>query len=229
MLCQTFPRRVVAILKKQILTAVASVAVAAILVGGASAAGLITSADIKDHTIRMKDLRAAVVAALSQPGPQGEAGPKGDAGATGSTGLPGQPGTNGLDGKTVLNGTAAPDGAVGTVGDFYLDTVASRLYGPKTGSGWDAGTSLVGPAGTSGYEMVTANAGGAATVSAVCPAGKNATGGGANSDGTLVDSYPFATCPIGQFCGTQPPNAWSATRSGGTTLTAYVLCMDVTA
>lgn len=220
--------------------------VGALLVGGASAAGLITSGDIKDHTIRMKDIRAAVVAALSEPGPQGEAGPagpKGDAGSPGTAGSNGTNGTNGtngvngLDGKTVLNGSGAPDGTVGTVSDFYIDTAGSMLYGPKTESGWGTGTSLVGPAGTNGapgassFEMVIANAGSAGTVSATCPAGKNATGGGADSNGTLVDSHPFKTCPPGEFCGGFPPampDAWTATRTGGTTLSAYVICADLT-
>jgi hypothetical protein len=32
-------------------------------------------------------------------------------------------------------------------GDFYIDTSAWTIYGPKTGAGWGVGTSLVGPAG----------------------------------------------------------------------------------
>jgi hypothetical protein len=206
-------------------------AIGAIVISGASAAGLITSADIKDHTIRSKDIRASVIAALSQPGPKGDTGSTGPTGPAGATGPAGQAGTNGLNGKTVLNGSGAPDGTLGTVGDFYLDTSVSTLFGPKTESGWGAGTSLVGPqgpAGTSGYEMVSATApGGATSVSAVCPAGKYATGGGASSDGTLTKSFPFPTCPPLQFC-THPPDAWSATRSGGTQLTVYVLCMATT-
>jgi hypothetical protein len=33
-------------------------------------------------------------------------------------------------------------------GDFYIDTVAHMIYGPKASSAWPSGTSLVGPAGS---------------------------------------------------------------------------------
>jgi hypothetical protein len=76
--------------------------------------------------------------------------------------------------------------------------------------------------------MVVANAGGATTASALCPAGKAAMGGGASSDGSLEDSNPFTQCPQFQFCGGEPPDAWRATRVNGTQLTVYVICMDLT-
>ncbi len=63
----------------------------------------------------------------------------------------GAKGTNGTNGKTLLNGTGAPSNATGTEGDFYLDTAASKLYGPKGASTWPgSGTSLVGPPGPEG-------------------------------------------------------------------------------
>jgi Collagen triple helix repeat (20 copies) len=74
-------------------------------------------------------------------------------GDTGSSiqGPPGQNGTNGTNGNTVLNGTGPPGGAVGNNGDFYIDTQADVLYGPKAGGLWlTPGTSLVGPAGPAG-------------------------------------------------------------------------------
>lgn len=89
-------------------------------------------------------------------GPQGEQGIQGPQGEQGLQGIQGEPGTDGadgtdgLDGKTVLNGSGAPTDAVGAVGDFYLDTSSSMLYGPKTDSGWGTGTSLIGPAGPTG-------------------------------------------------------------------------------
>jgi len=67
-------------------------------------------------------------------------------GGTGATGAPGAPGANG---KTVLNGIGAPFPGVGVDGDFYIDTNAWVIYGPKAG-GWGAGTSLIGPAGSGG-------------------------------------------------------------------------------
>lgn len=92
-------------------------------------------------------------------GATGATGPQGAAGATGATGPQGPAGpagtngtngANGADGKTVLNGTGAPSGGLGTDGDFYLDTAASRLYGPKTAGAWGSGVSLIGPQGPAG-------------------------------------------------------------------------------
>jgi Collagen triple helix repeat (20 copies)/Divergent InlB B-repeat domain len=90
-------------------------------------------------------------------GATGPQGPKGDTGAQGQPGKDGAPGPAGpvgpagADGHTVLNGTGAPDNSIGSNGDFYIDTAASVLYGPKAGGSWPtAGTSLTGPAGPQG-------------------------------------------------------------------------------
>lgn len=80
-------------------------------------------------------------------GPAGAAGVQGLAGDTGVAGAAGTAGAAGADGKTVLNDSGAPGSGVGEVGDFYIDTTANEIYGPKTGGGWGGGTSLVGPAG----------------------------------------------------------------------------------
>ncbi len=72
---------------------------------------------------------------------------------TGSSlqGPPGTNGTNGTNGNTVLNGTGPPSSTVGNNGDFYVDTAADVLYGPKSGGAWPMpGTSLIGPAGAAG-------------------------------------------------------------------------------
>jgi hypothetical protein len=85
-------------------------------------------------------------------GPVGETGPQGCEGPVGAPGAPGPAGpqgTAGADGKTILNGSGPPSDEEGAEGDFYIDTTASEIYGPKTGSGWGAGTSEVGPAGSS--------------------------------------------------------------------------------
>jgi Collagen triple helix repeat (20 copies) len=84
-------------------------------------------------------------------GATGPQGPKGDTGAQGLPGLQGAPGPVGTDGNTVLRGTGAPDNTVGHDGDFYIDTAADMLYGPKASGAWPAtGTSLVGPKGDTG-------------------------------------------------------------------------------
>jgi hypothetical protein len=76
-------------------------------------------------------------------GPQGEKGDKGDTGPQGPAGSAGQ---DGKDGNTILNGIGAPASTIGNVGDFYLDTSATVLYGPKTADGWGDGVSLIGSA-----------------------------------------------------------------------------------
>lgn len=76
----------------------------------------------------------------------------GPAGADGADGTNGTNGTNGVDGKTVLSGAGAPAGGLGVVGDFYIDTTANAIYGPKSGGGWGSPTSLIGPAGADGAD-----------------------------------------------------------------------------
>lgn len=58
-------------------------------------------------------------------------------------------GEDGADGNTVLSGNGAP-GAIGVDGDFYIDTTGYFIYGPKVGTSWGDGTSLVGPPGEGG-------------------------------------------------------------------------------
>ncbi|PZR55701.1 MAG: hypothetical protein DI537_54595, partial [Stutzerimonas stutzeri] len=65
-------------------------------------------------------------------------------------------GTDGLNGKTVLSGAGAPSGGLGTNGDFYLDTTAVALYGPKGTplAGWNTPVTLKGTDGTDGTDGV---------------------------------------------------------------------------
>jgi hypothetical protein len=110
--------------------------------------------------------------AAGEQGPKGDtgaAGPQGPAGATGPVGLQGPVGATGPQGpggaagNTVLNGTEPPNNPTGVDGDFYIDTAANRLYGPKANGTWPAaGTSLVGsqgPAGSPGKDGATGPAG----------------------------------------------------------------------
>ncbi len=78
----------------------------------------------------------AATSTIGPAGPQGEQGPAG------------------TNGKTVLSGAGAPDPALGSDGDFYLDTSNNDFYGPKSGGSWGAGTSLVGPAGPQGEQGI---------------------------------------------------------------------------
>jgi hypothetical protein len=68
----------------------------------------------------------------------------------GPAGTNGTNGTNGADGKTVLNGSGAPSSGLGVDGDFYIDTSAWGIYGPKASGAWGSGTSLIGSGGGGG-------------------------------------------------------------------------------
>lgn len=48
--------------------------------------------------------------------------------------------------KTILNGSSIPAAELGTDGDFYIDTVSYRIYGPKQNNSWGNGVSLIAPA-----------------------------------------------------------------------------------
>ena len=99
--------------------------------------------------------QAGPAGAIGPAGPKGDTGatgPAGNTGPAGPTGAPGPPGSQGpagANGNTVLNGTGPPGVLVGNDGDFYLDTAADVLYGPKAGGTWPVnGTSLAGSPGT---------------------------------------------------------------------------------
>ena len=96
----------------------------------------------------------------------------------------------GADGNAVLNGSGAPADSVGNDGDFYLDTSADVLYGPKAGGTWPTpGVSLVGntgPAGPAGPQGPTGSQG---------PAGVG-TAGPSGLDTTVV--FNSATLKYGE-------------------------------
>lgn len=79
----------------------------------------------------------------------------GTQGPPGDDGLPGAPGVDGADGedgRTIWNGAGAPSSGLGADGDFYIDTAADAIYGPKVGAAWGSPTSLIGPAGADGAD-----------------------------------------------------------------------------
>lgn len=58
-----------------------------------------------------------------------------------------------VDGRSVLSGPADPTSADGRVGDFWINTATSVIWGPKATGGWPAnGTSLIGPQGPQGAQ-----------------------------------------------------------------------------
>ena len=63
----------------------------------------------------------------------------------------------GTIGNTLHSGLQAPSLLIGNPGDYYIDTVNNRLFGPKSSvSGWPAGAvNLVGPTGATGATGAT--------------------------------------------------------------------------
>ena len=88
-------------------------------------------------------------------GEDGKQGPKGEDGKQGPKGEDGKPGSNGKDGQAgvpdkgvgrLFSGTGAPKKEIGQEGDFYIDILHKRLYGPKEGGNWgDNFISLIPP------------------------------------------------------------------------------------
>ena len=70
--------------------------------GGAVAQSLVTSKDIKDGTVRVKDMREGAVKQFSKPGPAGEDGAQGVAGKDGAQGVAGKDGKDGAPGLSNL-------------------------------------------------------------------------------------------------------------------------------
>jgi len=71
---------------------------------------------------------------VGPPGPQGVPGPQGNQGPPGPAG------------NTILNGIGPPVDYMGRDGDFYVDTSANYMYGPKASGHWPTpGYYIVGP------------------------------------------------------------------------------------
>ena len=155
-------------------------------------------------------------------GPSGVQGLQGLTGATGATGPQGIQGVAGLDGRTVLNGTIAPSSSVGSTGDFYLNTAASALYGPKTASGWGSATSLVGPQGAQGAKGDTGAAGATGSQGPIGVTGPQGVKGDAGTPGPTGLQGPQgltgATGPQGPTGATGPQGTAGSAAAAGTVL-----------
>lgn len=84
------------------------------------------------------------------------------------TSLIGPPGPQGY---SVRYGVGAPTGAIGVDNEFYIDTAASFIYGPKAGGVWPAGTSMIGPQGPQGVPGIAGPQGGKGDQGNVGPQG----------------------------------------------------------
>jgi len=115
-----------------------------VIVTGTATAGattLITSKQIKDHTIQVSDFSPSALRLLKgQRGPQGPAGPKGDTGAAGPAGPKGNTGAKGEQGARGATGAAGPKGAQGPAGQA----------GPQGAKGDKGDTGERGPEGPQG-------------------------------------------------------------------------------
>lgn len=91
---------------------IAAAIVSALSVGGATAAGLITGKQIKNHSIRLIDLSKAAQKALrGHQGPRGSQGPQGQQGPQGPAGLPGPAGQSTVFAYARVSGAGTVIGA----------------------------------------------------------------------------------------------------------------------
>jgi Collagen triple helix repeat (20 copies) len=98
--------------------------------------------------------------ATGSQGPKGDPGDKGDPGTQGIQGIQGVPGAAGAK---WLSGTAAPTGATGAVGDWYLNTTTSDAYEKTGASTWTLRVNLKGAQGIQGVQGVQGPQGPAGT------------------------------------------------------------------
>jgi hypothetical protein len=161
--------------------------------------------DTTAHAIYGPKAGGAWPAGTSLVGPTGATGAAGADGATGATGAAG------ADGNTVLYGAGAPSSGTGINGNFYIDTTAHAIYGPKAGGAWPAGTSLVGPTGATG----AAGADGATGATGAAGADGNTVlyGAGAPSAGTGVNNNFYIDTTAHAIYGPKAGGAWPAGTS----------------
>lgn len=61
--------------------------------------------------------------------------------------------------NTIRSGAGVPSNGLGANGDFYINTTANTIYGPKAGGVWGSPTSLNGPTGAAGSNGANGAAG----------------------------------------------------------------------
>jgi lysophospholipase L1-like esterase len=94
----------------------------------------------------------------------------------------GADGANGVDGRTILSGSGAPSSSIGAAGDFYMDTTAWAIYGPKTTS-WPSAHPLSGTPLISSVNGLT----GAVTLTAAS-VGADASGAAATAQTAAISA-----------------------------------------
>jgi hypothetical protein len=124
--------------------------------------------------------------------------------------------TGSSSGNTILSGSGAPSSALGVNGDIYLDTAATRLYGPKAAGAWGSGVALIGASGANG----TNGTNGTAATVAVGTVTTGAAGSSATvtNTGTTSAAVLAFSIPRGD-AGTNGTNGTAATVAVGTVTT----------
>lgn len=169
--------------------------------------------------------------------PAGEKGATGPTGATGATGPTGATGAAGADGSTILNGAGAPGAGTGDDGDFYIDTTADAIYGPKAAGVWGAGTSLIGPtgaAGADGADGVGIPVGGTAGQALTKVDGTDynttwSTVGDVTTTGTQTLTNKRITKRVSTAASITSPLAWNSDNYDGYTITAQAGALTISA
>jgi len=140
-------------------------------------------------------------------------GPSGARGEQGEQGLQGPRGASGEQPNTILTGSGAPNSSTGIVGDLYLDTATTKLFGPKSATGWPASVSLVGPAGPAGATGGTGPAGPAGSSAATAATNTIRSGAGAPSAAIGADGDFYIDTSANQIYGPKALGAWPSAVS----------------
>ncbi len=140
-------------------------------------------------------------------------GPSGARGEQGEQGLQGPRGASGEQPNTILTGSGAPNSSTGLIGDLYLDTATTKLFGPKSSTGWPASVSLVGPAGPAGATGGTGPAGPAGTSGATAATNTIRSGAGAPSAAIGADGDFYIDTSANQIYGPKASGVWPSAVS----------------
>ena len=106
---------------------------------------------------------------------QGPQGLRGDQGPTGATG------SRGIDGNTIHTVGGTPRNDMGTDGDYAIDNINWRIYGPRSGGTWGSGKDMLPGPLNSEFKGTLINMGG----------GGGGGGGGGNADVILGENPPL--------------------------------------
>lgn len=122
-----------------------------------------------------------------------------------------------LQAFSIFNGTGAPGAGLGVDGDFYIDTAAVEIYGPKAGGAWGAGTALTGPQGPQGPQGPEGPQGPQGDPGADGPAGADGktvlNGAGVPDPGTGVDGDFYIDTNNDDIYGPKTGGAWGLPTS----------------